>query len=227
MKTPIIFFIFFLFFLNVNANNACEYQDKIKQCVDANANQTSRSITEFICPQSWDSEEIAYQIILDLKFKEIDKEVTEFMNSLQEWKNYYFWPDRKKSYLDWVNHINEVFWEYGVLWKRYREICDPSKDTSIVKAFLNCSTKTSTNTAWTYFPETECMRLVNYKLNVNRNVSYNVMQTNKLQILKDFRKKQFQITRTKYDKLIDNMFINLDDITRINWQWNYKTQQCY
>lgn len=234
MKKVFIFFTFFLILTWVysiradDTNSSCKYTSEIEKCVKENDWWSPRSIKDFICAQSNDKKEIAYQIILDKKFKEIDKEAVEFLDSLQEWKDYYFWPNKKETYLDWVNDISEIFWEYWVLRHRYKKYCDPSNEESIIKKYLSCSNDTTT-VIWskTYFVETECMDLVEYKLGIYKKVANNLLQINKLQVTKDYRKKQFQKTRTNYDWLIDYMNLNMDDITKINNQWNYKTEQCY
>nr|MDD3720339.1 hypothetical protein [Candidatus Gracilibacteria bacterium] len=233
MKKSFIFFLVFLFFTAGvyslkadNTNTSCKYQDKIDECFNANQNGDANSIEDYICAQSSDKEEIAYQIILDLKFKEIDKEAVKFLDSLQKGKDYYFGPNKQATYIDGINYINEAFGKYGTLWKKYKSFCDPTDNTSIIKDYLSCSKYTTTVEASQYFTETECMTLVEYKLNTFKKIAYNVLGTNKLQVMRDYRKKQFQTTRTMYDNLIDNMNINLDDITKINNQWNYKTQEC-
>lgn len=223
-----MFLVFWVYTLKANEENSCKYESEINECTEANKNWDPRSIEDFICIQSNDREEIAYQIILDKKFKEIDKEAITFLDSLEKWKDYYFWPEKKETYLDWVNDINEIFWEYGSLWNRYKVYCDPRSSESIIRELLSCSDdKTSTNESKNYFVETECMQLVEYKLSIYKKIANNVLQTNKIQVMKDYRKKQFQKTRTNYDNLIDYMYLNLDDITKINNQWNYKTEQCY
>lgn len=227
MKKTFIFFLIFIFLswsiYSLKADETtCKYEGEVNQCLQT---KNPRSIEDFICDWTND-EEKTYQVILDLKFQEIDKEIVLFLDSLQKWKDYYFWPEKKETYIDWINYVNETFWKYWILWKRYKKFCDPSDTESVVNNYLSCSKTTSSVVAAQYFTETECMTLVEYKLDTYKKIAYNVLWTNKLQVLKDYRKKQFQTTRTMYDNLIDSMNINLDDITKINSQWNYKTEQC-
>jgi hypothetical protein len=57
-------------------------------------------------------------------------------------------------------------------------------------------------------------------------VAYNLLQVNKLDFLKEFRKKQLKSTREQYDKVIWNMYVNLDNIIRINTGREKVTKQC-
>gem|GEM_PF-3590453 len=70
------------------------------------------------------------------------------------------------------------------------------------------------------------MDLAEYKLSIFRKVAYDLLQVNKLKVLKDFRKKQIQITRSRYDSIVQDMYNNLDYIIRINNQRNKVTKSC-
>jgi hypothetical protein len=65
---------------------------EIDECVKANHESNARSITDYVCPNAdWkNTEKIAYQIIFDKKFKEIDKDVENFLTTLQNSIQYYY-----------------------------------------------------------------------------------------------------------------------------------------
>jgi len=213
---------------------ACEYQSEIEECYNANIQwEWVDNITDYVCPNTNNFEEISYQVIFDKKFKVIDKDIENFLSTLQNSIQYYYWPDKKESFLDWINYINELFDVNWSLSKRYKAFCDPSNVTSIIKNYYECtwwdeSKKISTINEWNpYISEWKCEELVKYKLFIYKKVAYNLLQVNKLDFLKEFRKKQMKSTREQYDKVIWNMYVNLDNITRINNQRNKVTEQCH
>ena len=64
---------------------SCEYSWKFEQCMIANQNGSARSITEFSCLQSNDPAAVLDQIILDVKFREIQDEKLEFFKKITRW----------------------------------------------------------------------------------------------------------------------------------------------
>lgn len=235
MKKFFIFFLFIIFCFNYqNTFWACNYQSEIDECVEANKNSWARKITEFVCTETnyLNTEKIAYQIIFDMKFREIDKDIENFLETLQDSIQYYYWPNKKESFLDWINYINELFSPNWALWKRYNKFCIPSEVDSIISNYYSCigaeeSEKVSTVKEWaSYFSQSNCESLVEYKLFIYKKVAYNLLQVNKLDFLKEFRKKQLKSTREKYDEVIWNMYVNLDNIMRINKGRNKVTKQC-
>lgn len=234
MKKYYIYLIFLVFWLNYqNVFCACEYQGEIDQCVETNKNPWwARKITDFVCAESNDKEWIIYQIIFDMKFKEIDKDVENFLWTLQNSIQYYYWPDKNDSYINWINYINELFSPNWTLRNRYNKFCSPWDDNSIISNYIQCITgdtwqkSASVSRASTYFSEWTCENLVIDKLTIYKKVAYNLLQVNKLDFLKDFRKKQLKATKVTYDKVVSNMIASLDYITRINNQRQKVTKQC-
>jgi hypothetical protein len=225
--------IFSVLYIQV-ANWTCEYQSEIDECVEANEFAWARDITDYVCVDTNPAnvEKIAYQIIFDLKLKEIDKEAENFLKTLEDNTQFFYWPEKSESYLDGIYYINEVFSHKWLLWKKYNNYCDPSKDESIIKSYMDCiwwdeeSKSASIQEASTYFWQSKCEQLVNIKLYIYKKVAYNLLQVNKLDFLKEFRIKQTKATREKYDEIIWNMYVNLDNIMRINKQRDKVTKQC-
>lgn len=228
MKIIISLFLSLLSISHIYADNSCSYQSQINQCIDANKWDWARSITDFICLDSNDSEKIAYQIIFDLKFKEIDNKASTFLTSLQKSYSYYFWSARQASYIDWINEINNLFSKYGTLRKQYDNLCNPTNENSIIQTYLSCSKDNETiiDAASKYFQESTCMQLAEFKLFIDKKVAYDLLQINKVKTMQDYRKKQVQTTRKRYDSIITDMYNNLDYITRINNQRNKVTKSC-
>ncbi len=224
-----IFFVFLLFFIN-EADANCKYQSEIDRCIEANKSTWARGIEDFICVNSNDREEIAYQIIFDLKLKEIDKEAENFLISLQNHPSYYFWADKAESYLEWLKYINDLFWRYWILRKRYESFCNPESENSIIKNYFACTKwenkYTEISKSYHFLQGSTCMSAVELKLFIYRNIAYDLFQFNKLYVLNEYRIKQLKWTREKYDKVIGAMFINLDYILRVNNQREKVTKQC-
>lgn len=234
MKKIYILLLLIIFWFNYQNTFGCEYMNEIDECIKANRDSQARKITKFVCADTdWkNSEKIAYQVIFDKKFKEIDKDIENFLDTLETSIQYYFWPNKKESYLDWINYINETFNPNWTLRKRYNKFCTPSEVSSIINNFYAClswnqSKKQSSIKEWaTYISKSNCQNLVEYKLYIYKKVAYNLLQANKLDFLKDFRKKQLKSTKERYDEIAWHMYSNVDNITRI-YEWRDKvTKQC-
>ncbi|MFA5917230.1 MAG: hypothetical protein WC850_03240 [Candidatus Gracilibacteria bacterium] len=233
-KTSIYFFVaLFLLYIPIT-NGACNYQSEIDKCVEANKNSGAKNIDDFVCVDTNPAnvEKIAYQIIFDLKLKEIDGDIENFLKTLENNIQYYYGPNKSESFLDGINYINEVFSHKGLLRNKYNNFCIPGDDNSIVKSYMACipgddnSKEAQIQEASTYFGQSKCEQLVDTKLYIYKKVAYNLLQVNKLDFLKEFRIKQTKATREKYDNLVGNMYVNLDNIMRINKQREKVTKQC-
>ena len=99
--------------------NSCEYQDKLEQCQIANKNGSSRSIEEFVCLQSNNREAVLDQIILDVKFREIDEEIISFLDALK--------ADKEAAANDTnrvIDDITKNLLKEGVYYKDYKKLCN-------------------------------------------------------------------------------------------------------
>ncbi len=229
MKKIIILVLILSFFVKLSywETNNCSYQSEISECLEVRKNWNPWSITEFICPQSVNNEQAIYQIILDKKFKEIDKIEEKYLADLEKNKDNCFWPDRKSLYISCIDDIDARYNIYWSKWWDYTKFCNPSYEESVVKEAMSCNDWATVNWVLSYFPQSDCEKLVEYKLFMFKQVAYGVLKQNKVQVLKDYRKKQFQWTRTKYSNVVDNMVQSLDAITRINSMRNVKTKHPY
>lgn len=227
----LFFIIFILFVNNVSAwdfdiSPNCSYAGEIQSCVEANKNWTQRSIENPICINSKNKVEIAWQIILDKEFQTQDKKIENYLNSLEENKDYYFWKNAKESYLKAIDDIEAKFsfiWEY---WKYYLDLCNPSKPNSILVQTMDCfSGEIANSEAKKYFLEdTNCIALAQTKLEIYKQVAYDILKLNKNQVRKDEIKKYTKSQRTKYDKLLDIIMINIGYIERLWKKWPSKTK---
>lgn len=229
---------FWIYSLNVDAAPNCEYADKITKCVNANSllsGNTPRSIEDFVCISSSSREKIAYNIVLDAKFKEIDKKVESYLESIEKNKDEYFGASASKTLFDGIGDLDTAFVNNSETWfyKQYENICDCKwspvcSDNVIVKDTLACL-KQSTILNASYFVSSNsgdnlCMDLAKTKLAIFRQIWTDLLKTNKQQIKNDYAKKYMQEQRTKYDSLIDKMQINWNYINKINNKWNIVTK---
>ena len=74
--------------ISYSSENNCKYLEQMQQCTDQQDNY--RSIEDFVCINSISEEKRMFQIILDLKFKEVDAKMDAFLTQLETDKSYYF-----------------------------------------------------------------------------------------------------------------------------------------
>jgi len=105
----IIFLLFFsLFFSQVQAEE-CNYKAEIEKCNNAVKDGSNRSITEFVCINDQNAEKRAYQIVLDKKFREVDTIAKDFLDSLEQNKDYYFGEKKQKDINEAIDNIEKLF----------------------------------------------------------------------------------------------------------------------
>ena len=211
-------FILILFFININITfwNSCKYESEINECNAANKPDSSiwpKWIDSFVCIV-WSEEDVAYQVVLDHEFKEIDKEMDDYIENLEKNKNLYFWKDKKRTYIDWINDIHK---NSTYFYDKYKKVCW----NNLIEQVISCMPdwKTSEQNAKKFFGQENslCDILVNRKMEIYDNVAFWVLMLNKEQIKADQKKLYDQWQRNNYDRLLDIMMINLWYIERI-WQ---------
>jgi len=229
-KILIILFLVFLwtiFVLNFSYSeeNTCWYTGKIDTCLNSN---DKRALAEgddwFICLSLEKRELVAYQIVLDEKFNEIDKIIEdEYLATLEEDKDRFFWPNASENYINASDEIEEKFAKYSQTWywKDYKEICWVG-EWSIINDTLSCLTWDTGNeneaTVWLirdYFKESTCMELAEFKLYIYRQVAYDILLMNKLNVMEDSAKLHMQGQRDNFDDLTEAMNINEAYIDRV------------
>lgn len=226
MKNKIvIYFSLLLIFSLFIANSAywewCKYSWQIDQCISANDSGTTRSIEDFVCIV-WTPEEISYQVVLDQLFKVLDDEMDKYIQDLEMDKSRYFWKSRQKNFIDW---LNEIDLKKKYFYKEYSSICWEK----IMQEVISCNKDeyTSNRNAKNYFQESDCMSLVDKKLDIFDEVTFSILMLNKQQIKADDKKIYDQWQRTNYDTLLDIMMVNIWYAERIWQKWPSKIQNAY
>lgn len=204
-------FIFSLFFTDLTYSEWCKYSWQIDQCNSANENWSVRSIEDFVCIV-WSYEEVAYQVVLDMEFKKIDDEMDKYVEDLEKNKNTYFGVSRQKTYIDWINDIHT---KRDYFYKEYKDICW----ITLIKEVSACTDNkdTSNRNAKNYFIESDCMLLVNKKLEIFDDITFSVLMQNKQQVKADEKKIYDQWEKRNYNTLLEILMINLWYVERI-WQ---------
>lgn len=189
--------------------STCEYQGKLEQCQIANKNGSARSITEFSCPQSSSREQILDQIILDVKFREIDDKVETFLDALDK--------DKEAAANDTnrvIDDISKNLLKEWVYYNQYKDLCNVwilAERTKCNDVPITTAGKRIKDNSL----ESQCMALVNNKLDIYAQVAYDKTKLNKAQVLQDQYKKDIvQIMRGKFDELLSLM----TDIIGFMWR---------
>ncbi len=104
----------------------------------------------------------------------------------------------------------------GYFGKKYLSWCQAKSPKSIISESLKCANGAfNMNNISSFFNETTCTNLVQTKLEIYKEVSFQILKLNKNQIKKDTYKTVMQDQRGKYDRLIDMINVNLSFIEKI------------
>ncbi len=221
-KILYIFSFFMLFFIETAVFAWCKYETEIKDCIEANERMSAKSIEDFVCITSESKERIAYQIVLDKEFKELDKDMDKYIEKLEKNKTRYFWANRAWTYIDWLNDVDEKRKEF---YSKYMQLCW----TTIVWETSACleDWKTNVYTAMDYFSDQwiPCRELVDVKMDIFDKVTFNVLMLNKMQVRKDEKKIYDQWQRRNYNKILDIMMVNFGYLERIRQKWTWKVDK--
>lgn len=220
-----------IFDSSLNVNNSCKYASEINSCRELNKKWDNRSIdaeTEYVCIPSQSLEKIAYNVVLDKEFKEVDKDVLIYLTNLEAQKDTYFGASTGTIF-DAVKDLDDLFskkWEW--FYAQYEDLCQ----NNILKITMDCLWwKTAINNARDFiassFDSNTCLDLAKTKLDIYHQIALNMLKLDKEQIARDERKKFTQAQRTKYDKLMDSMTWNMNYVEKINAKWNVVTKNWY
>lgn len=222
------FFVIYLLFLSTTyANDECKYNSEINQCLEIVKQWWSeRSIEEFVCivPDNiWTRdarEQVTYQIILDMKFREIDAEVNQYILWLEEAKDRFFGKNATQSYLVWIDEIEWQFKEWGYFDRKYRAVCWVQLASETASCMWDWYTTLSRSKD--FFKETNCTNLAKTKIKIARDMAYSMMKINKAQVRKDEAKRYVWQERDKYTELTELFMLNLSYVERIWKKWSSK-----
>lgn len=223
-----------IFLLDVSAqeenalvvSDLCQHKSEFEQCLSANKDGSTRTIEDFVCLASSNYFEIMAQIILDKEFKKIDKEVDTYFKNLEDNKSYYFWKDSKEPFTNAIDIIESKFDIYGEFGLKYLWVCSGPSEEGVLQQTISCfGGSIPADEATKYFlSQTSCKNLILTKLEINKQVAYDVLKLNKHQVKKDEDKLHMQKERNKYDKLLEIIMVNVGYLERIWKKWPSKTK---
>lgn len=202
MKISVLIFLWSTFILSssVSAEElSCAYEDKFNQCIVANQNGTARSIEDFICRETSDRNQILDQIILDTEFKKYDTEILSFIDSLK--------ADKEASVLDPNRIIDDIMKNLareGYYHKKYKAICNGG----LVAKRFSCTEEIPNTIGVNYlnggnFDGRSCISLANTKVDIHRQVAYDIIKRNKSEVFLDQKQVFQQTERSYYGILLD------------------------
>ncbi len=236
MNRTFLFFTFFLagtfLFLSFSfavtpppdIPRASQYSWQIDECIKANASKdgvAAKTITAYVCPGGkLMPQQIAFQVILDLEFQKIDKEVEADLKGMQSKST------KDIGIVD--TFIKSLFDETGTpegkYPSRYKQICDQTVHDEAIKHFGKITTDTDTKN---YFAgQSACNILVDKKMSAYRNASWLLGES---AVLNSYKKdKHTYITKLKdlYEKFLNKWTIYIGQIGRIKSKWPSKTSKC-
>lgn len=165
-----------------------------------------------------------FQDSIDKNFKPIDEKIETYLSNLNSDKDYCFWRNKVKDFIQCTNDIYKSFsryWDYAVA---YKQACkDSLTDTIKIQKNKTISTKEAEQLlAWSEWQL--CSNLYLFKLFIFKSTAMDILKQNKYAINKDEHKLFTQKNRTKYDKLLDLIRINLGYIERLWKKWPSKTK---
>lgn len=235
MKYILFISIFLCFFeisfwasWEVKVADTCSFKSEFEQCREENKNGNPRSIEDFVCLSSNSDVEIMSQIILDKQFKKFDKELDTYLKQLEDNKTKYFGKSASNTFLEAIDEIESKLGVYNddSLGKKYYDSCKAGNELSIVAQTVECFWW-SVPSEWVqqYFLESDCKKLALTKLEINKQVAYDILKLNKNQVKKDERKLYVQEQRNRYDKLLELIMVNIWYMERIWKKWPSKTKK--
>lgn len=230
MKNNLIIILFFYFLFNyaiTSANslnqyidnlraNWCEYLSQFEECVTSS---NPSSIEDFICldKNHNDKDQILWQIILDLRLKEIDRDIYDYLNDLDKAKFDYFWTSSSLTQEDASRDIENSFRNFQ---NRYTRECAPNG--LINRDFLSCTWWVNVFSLWTNF-SSDCNKINDVKIFAKKRAAYTLMHMNSHLVQRDTRAVFEEEQRTLYSRLIDKFYLQLSFVQRMWAKWTVRT----
>ncbi len=202
-----------------------EYAGDFNTCYQANLNGAARSIEDFVCvDRAGNWQQMLSQIVLDRKFSEIDEEALEYIKELEEAKWEYFGPDANESFLTAADAIESTFAEYGYYWDKFKELCQEEILGDIAEASDGVANIEAKKYLW-WDDRNACLNLARTKLSIYREVSYDILKLNKIEVREDEKREFVQEEREKNDIVLDSMREITGNTERLLNGWPTKTKE--
>ncbi len=215
-------------FLFASEDTSCEYQWQIDQCIEENQWWDPRSIEDFVCLQSTNTAEIAYQVVMDLKYKEIDKKAEKEVENIENNCETWYWENPTEDEITAPDKITSIYWVHGKHWQEYNKMLDPNNKEWILATTISCLWGKSPDTeASDFFSPALARGMFEQKLDMFEDTSYDALKLCKEKVRQDERKKMMQEGRKKYSSVTDLFQSVLWYLERIWKKWPSKTKNNY
>lgn len=209
-------------------DTSCPYQSQIDQCIEENKNGDPRSIEDFVCLQSTDTAEIAYQIIMDEKYKEIDKKAQKEVENIENNCETWYWENQTEDELTVPDKITAMYGDHGKYWQDYNKPLNPDDRDGILATTIRCLGGKSPNAeASDFFSPSLAREMFEQQLDIFQDTSYDALKLCKEEVRQDERKKMMQESRDRYDWVGDLFQSVLWYLERIWKKWPSKTRDNY
>lgn len=222
------FFLFPFYFFSVEADSSCPYQSQVEQCIAENENGDPRSIDDFVCPQSQNNEKTADQVVLDLKAKQIDKDMEQELKNIENNCGTWYGEKPTEDELTASNKITSIFWYHGKYRQKYNQILSPSNSENVLQTAINCIWgKGSISVADSLMFQSTAQWMFDTQLVIAQNTAYDLLEICKQKVRSDERKKMVQRARGKYGTVSDLFNSVLNYLERIRKKWPSKIKNNY
>lgn len=206
--------------------HAAEYETQIKECLKVKCmgeptgcTPTEASIDKYICPEwTMNVQDVAYQVILDLEFQKVDKDVktrlTELSTPTYKGKNPVEIWDTISKWFDIVGTKDDFY-------ARYTNVCNGLvvMKASLELPYLYTYWDIKNVIAW----NNDCTKLAFRKLLAYRDAAWLISERNIVQNYKSDKKVFLDTVKDKYTDLLMKFTIYLWQLARITDKWNVKT----
>ncbi|MDA9129344.1 hypothetical protein N9J72_02610 [Candidatus Gracilibacteria bacterium] len=189
----------------------CAYAAQFEQCAVANKNGTALSIEEFRCIQNPDQSRMLDNIILSIKFKEIDTQVELFLEDIR---------NDKQRIVDNREEVIDDIWYYldreGYFYNQYQAVCN----SGLLTERLSCTQEIPNVVGALYldgsnYDSRPCMNSVNTKINAYLWVADQILPLATSEYQNDTKQLYRQEERDRYTMLVDLMRAILGFLERL------------
>lgn len=206
----------------------CPYEWQIDQCVQENQWWDPRSIEDFTCPQTADKAEIAYQVVLDMKFKEQDKQAEQEVKNIENNCDKRYGENATEDEIKVPDEITSIYSPHGKYWEKYNKLLDPNNKDGILVTTTKCLWgSTPIDQASDFLSPALAKWMMEAQLSVYGDTAYDELKLCKEKVRQDSRKKMMQGSRGKYSSVMDIMESILWYLEALAHKWPSKTENAH
>lgn len=195
-----------------------KYSGQIDTCIEKNKKGQAKTEQSYLCPGGkLTPQQIAYQVILDLEFKKIDKEVERGLADLQSSPT----KDIGKvgdTISKWFDATTGTY-NYR---KKYEAVCNKTVIDEAVKHFGSVVTDNDTDGFVT--GNIRCQKLIDLKLRAYKDAAWLLARSAIVQSYALDKHDYLRKLKDQYEKFLTKCTVYLGQLTIIKDKWNVKTK---